>query len=284
MSTSIIQRLPDCSYCSNERFIFAPSSNRNNTSYLEICSCVEQHCICDKKPPYLYLNEATNIVQSCICKNARNKLSKIKSLFSDSNIPTKYKYRRITDFKTDNEDNTIKNSLFMALDDSVHFINQSNNLQNKFIRGLFFYGAPGSGKTLLTCLILNECIIKYQIEVLYLKITRDFFNRIKASYNLESEIYGQGDDLFKKISEVDLLAIDDFGVQKDSLWEQRTLYDLIDTRYEFEKPTIITSNLDPKEIDNLFSGRIYSRLKEMVQFKEIIAPDYRDKFQEDDIE
>ena len=277
-------QLPNCSYCNNQRFIFSLSSKRSHTSYLEICSCVEKKCLCDKKAPYLYFDEVSNSIKPCLCRTPRNKISNIQSLFYNSNIPTKYRFRRLNEFKTDHNDIEIENSLLMALDYSRHFIEESKKAKDEFVQGLFFYGEPGSGKTLLTCLVLNECIIQHQIPCLYLKITRDFFTRLKASYNLESETYGQGDDLFKKISDVEILAIDDFGVQKDSPWEQRTLYDLIDTRYEFEKLTIITSNLDPKEIEPLFNGRIHSRLKEMVQFKEIIAPDYRDTFQSNAID
>ncbi len=268
-----------CDHCMGNGFIFSISTKRKNMSYLEICSCIEAKCICDKKPPYMYYDIKSHELKACPCRNSRNKINKIKQLFAESNIPTKYRYRLIDEFDTHHKDSNVENCLIEAVDNAYHFLQEVKNIQEEFIRGWHFYGRPGSGKTLLGCLILNECIYRYQIPVRYLKITRDFLNRLKSSYNQESNLYGQSEDIFTLMSQIDILLLDDFGVQKDSPWEQRTLYELIDTRYEFEKPTLITSNLEPKEISSLFQGRIHSRLKEMVRTQDLTVPDYRDNFQ-----
>ena len=77
---------------------------------------------------------------------------------------------------------------------------------------------------------------------------------------------------------MDVLVIDDFGVQRDSPWEQETLYNLIDARYEAEKFTIITSNNNPeKSLKELSEGRILSRIREMCRILELSGEDYREK-------
>ena len=79
-------------------------------------------------------------------------------------------------------------------------------------------------------------------------------------------------------SATDVLVIDDFGVQRDSAWEQETLYNLIDARYEGEKFTIITSNNNPeKTLKELSEGRILSRLREMCRILELSGEDNREK-------
>nr|HPM34702.1 DNA replication protein DnaC [Spirochaetota bacterium] len=60
-------------------------------------------------------------------------------------------------------------------------------------------------------------------------------------------------------------------------WEQETLYNLIDARYEAERLTIITSNSNPeKGLKELSEGRILSRLKEMTNIIELSGTDRRE--------
>ena len=51
-------------------------------------------------------------------------------------------------------------------------------------------------------------------------------------------------EVLKKVSECDLLIIDDFGAEKITDWVLEKVFLLIDTRYKTEKPLIITTNLE----------------------------------------
>lgn len=264
-----------CPVCGGKGVIYQISSQSKTVSYLEVCKCVEEKCVCDKKPPYLYKLDNSNTLKQCPCKTARVKIDNIHRLFQKSNIPNKYRYRRISEFKIENPKSDTE--LYIALDFATEFINNFKKSQ-PHPNGLYFFGTTGTGKTMLSCLILNEIIFSYQADVRYIKITRDFFNRIRASFNVESDTYGRGDDIFHSLADQEVLVIDDFGVQADSEWEKRTLYDLIDARYESQKPTIITSNIQPEDWSALFDGRVFSRLKEMVRFLPMIADDYRNRY------
>ena len=99
-------------------------------------------------------------------------------------------------------------------------------------KGLFLWGNPGTGKTLLSSIILSELIIRYAIEGRYIKISRTFYNRIKSTFNESSPNYGEANEIERGFAEVDILVIDDFGIQRDSEWELETLYNLVDARYE----------------------------------------------------
>ncbi len=265
--------------CNEEGFVHVISSRKKNISYVELCPKLLQIQKCDGTPPYFFFDEQKNLLRPCPTREVRLKLEKIHSLMHQSNIPPKYRYRRITEFQTEAEDDDISLNLVAAHDNAYHFIAQFSENHDEKFRGLYFFGNPGSGKTMLACLILNELILQYQVGVKYIKITRDFFNRIRATFNVESSDYGRGDSFFNAVANVDVLVIDDFGVQADSDWEQRTLYDLIDARYEYERPTIITSNIAPQDLESTFKNRIFSRLKEMTDFQQMIGFDYRDSFQ-----
>ncbi|MES0489826.1 MAG: ATP-binding protein [Leptospirales bacterium] len=272
---SMVKKKGTCPICKGAEIIYQPSGRSKNISYLEVCKCVEEKCICDKKPPYLYKLVESNTLRQCSCKKSRTKIENIHRLFKISNIPNKYLYRRLTEFTIENPESDTE--LYIALDFAMEFVNLFKKSQ-QHPNGLYFFGTTGTGKTMLSCLILNEIIFRYQEQVRYIKITRDFFNRIRASFNVESATYGRGDDIFHTLAEQEVLVIDDLGVQADSEWEKRTLYDLIDARYESQKPTIITSNVQPDDWSGLFDGRVFSRLKEMVRFLPMITDDYRNRY------
>ena len=56
------------------------------------------------------------------------------------------------------------------------------------------------------------------------------------------------------------LILDDLGAEKFTEWVAEAVYDLIDHRYAWMKPTIITSNLDPVRLSELFGARLASRI------------------------
>jgi DNA replication protein DnaC len=64
-------------------------------------------------------------------------------------------------------------------------------------------------------------------------------------------------------SGVPLLLLDDLGAAKPSTWIEEITYRLIDERYADCLPTIITSNLTPREMEAMFGDRTVSRLAGM---------------------
>jgi DNA replication protein DnaC len=65
------------------------------------------------------------------------------------------------------------------------------------------------------------------------------------------------------------------GAAANSDWKQEMLLDLFDYRYENELPTIITTNVHPKDFSDMFGIRTASRLKQKNNI--IIGTGYEDK-------
>lgn len=63
-------------------------------------------------------------------------------------------------------------------------------------------------------------------------------------------------------STVDLLVIDDLGTGSYTDWAAESLYRIIDARWSNDRPTIVTTNLDPESLGKLIGDRIASRLSE----------------------
>ena len=70
---------------------------------------------------------------------------------------------------------------------------------------------------------------------------------------------------------VDLLALDDFGAQSDTVWACEKLYQLVIYRVNNDLPTVATSNWTEREFA-FHHSRIASRLKAAVHVH-IVAPD-----------
>jgi DNA replication protein DnaC len=61
------------------------------------------------------------------------------------------------------------------------------------------------------------------------------------------------------------LLLDDLAAQRDSDFTEEQLFRLINYRYEYELPTIFTSNAVPKQIGAALGARIADRLTEMCE-------------------
>jgi DNA replication protein DnaC len=85
---------------------------------------------------------------------------------------------------------------------------------------------------------------------------RHFFENIQDAIKQNMNQYGA----VKKYAEQDILIFDDMGAGRTTEWQVEMLLELIDVRSESSKPTIITSNLSLKKIEDELGYRIHSRL------------------------
>ncbi|MFF3536428.1 ATP-binding protein [Streptomyces sp. NPDC002466] len=80
------------------------------------------------------------------------------------------------------------------------------------------------------------------------------------------------------VSRCPLLIIDDLGAAKASDWTEEMTYRLINRRYNYELPTLITTNLAIKDLRSYLGDRVASRLAQMttrVEFEEVDRRRYR---------
>ncbi len=256
-----------CFSCDFSGIIHDPYFEQSGTEPLSPCpKCVAIDCKCGGVPPYYYIKNG-NIVQ-CSCRETGIKIQKIKNIYAKSGIDKKYKWKFINNFEVSSK--TTEQAKSAAYDIIRNFPDVK--------KGLFLWGNPGTGKTLLSSIILTELITRHAVEGRFIKISRTFFNRIKSTFNENSPTYGEADIIEREYAETDILVIDDFGVQRDSDWELETLYNLVDARYEGLKFTVFTSNNNPfMSLKEKSQGRILSRIKEMCRIMEISGADFRDK-------
>lgn len=148
---------------------------------------------------------------------------------------------------------------------------------------LVFTGRPGTGKTHIA-LSMIDGLVSYFCEVYYNKNikevekagsyadlvsfrqpclyinTYDLFAKIKSTYNKNSE--KTEIDIINKYSTVDVLIIDEVGVQAGSDYESMIMFRIINSRYENMKPTFIISNLSEKDLSEYVGERTIDRFYE----------------------
>ena len=70
-------------------------------------------------------------------------------------------------------------------------------------------------------------------------------------------------DFLDRLAQVDLLHIDDLGAERRTEWVLEQLYSIVNTRYEEQRATLVTSNLDHEALTAQVGERIVSRLEGM---------------------
>lgn len=124
---------------------------------------------------------------------------------------------------------------------------------------LLFVGNTGTGKGHLCAAIINR-IIQAGWSALFTKTPR-LLREIKETFNRDAEVTQS--EILRRMGELDLLVIDEVGVQFGTDTERMILYEVLDLRYEAMLPVILTSNVrNLKTLEKLLGERIIDRLFE----------------------
>lgn len=125
--------------------------------------------------------------------------------------------------------------------------------------GLILSGGKGTGKTHLTIAIGREVIQHHGCTFLFTTVSR-LIRAVKSTFDKGSETTER--DVYRQLSDVDLLALDEVGVQNGTDFERDVLFEVINRRYELMKPTILLSNLPPAEMEKVIGERAMDRMRE----------------------
>lgn len=124
-------------------------------------------------------------------------------------------------------------------------------------KSMIMCGGVGTGKTLLACSIIESLVDRNKCQVInIINIVRNFKKTWKHDYKYTEQ------DVLDHYVNLDLLIIDEVGMQFGSDTEKLFIFDVINGRYEETKPTILISNLDIQGIKNSIGERCVDRLKE----------------------
>ena len=145
--------------------------------------------------------------------------------------------------------------------------------------GLLFCETVGSGKTYLACCIANALIEEYMIRVKIRNFAQIINDLQKSGFDLDKNEY------IESLTNVSVLILDDLGIERDTSYAKEQVYNIVNSRYLKQKPTIFTTNLPYEKIQNSDDGveyeRIYSRIIEMCIPVKVMGEDFRKRLQKE---
>lgn len=135
---------------------------------------------------------------------------------------------------------------------------------------LVFGGGTGTGKSHLA-LAVAQTVLK-RGTAMYMDVA-DLIQRVRGTWRRDSD--RSEESMMGLLASIDLLVIDEVGVQRGTADEQNTLTDIINRRYRDMRPTILLTNLPGDELIELLGPRVMSRLTERATFVTFDWQDWR---------
>lgn len=122
-------------------------------------------------------------------------------------------------------------------------------------KGIAFIGKTGLGKTHLSLAIVNR-LVERGFNVYY-DSAQGILDRLQKAHFSNNNI---DEDLDDDIYKSDALIIDDLGTEFSTTFTVSAIYNLINTRINNGVPTIISTNMSARELEERYSQRFTSRV------------------------
>lgn len=136
----------------------------------------------------------------------------------------------------------------------LEFTKQYAETFNENSNSIFMFGKTGLGKTHLSLAIANSVLDK-GYSVIY-------DSAINILRNIEREHFSRehSSDMIDLVMNTDLLILDDLGTEYETPFYNATIYNIINSRLNSGKATIISTNLDLAGIKRRYDERVVSRI------------------------
>ncbi|WP_411166989.1 DNA replication protein DnaC [Aeromonas sp. DSM 116730] len=129
---------------------------------------------------------------------------------------------------------------------------------------LVMLGKPGTGKSLIASATMATALAlegeKYNRPTAGYTTASGMFRQIRATWDRKSE-KSEG-QVLDYLTSLDLLVIDEMGVQAGSENEMQLMFEVLDGRHRNVKPTVFLSNLPFEELKFYLGERVMSRLRQ----------------------
>jgi DNA replication protein DnaC len=181
---------------------------------------------------------------------ADNRQRRIEKRLNVAGIPMRFRSKDFGSYIADTDGK--ERAAAVAMEFAANF---DRHLQAGTV--VVFSGMPGTGKSHLAIAAAQE-IMKTR-SALYIsaidavRMVRDTWR--KGSEKTETQVLQQ-------LASIDLLILDEVGVQYGTEAEQVTLFDIIDKRYRDQMPMMLLTNQNKSGMKTFLGDRSFDRLRE----------------------
>jgi DNA replication protein DnaC len=214
--------------------------------------------------------------------------NRAEALLAAARIPKRYEHCELSNYEFDGPHRNLASARMAA----CKFV-EEYPLDNT---GLLLIGSIGVGKTHLAVGIIKELIVSKGIACLFYDY-RELLKQIQNSYNDSVKVTEL--DVLRPIFESEVLVLDELGAVKPTEWVWDTVSLILNTRYNDNRTTIITTNYpdDPardtatasefsraqraaraETLGDRIGERMRSRLHEMCRIVKMEGADFRQTF------
>jgi DNA replication protein DnaC len=165
-------------------------------------------------------------------------------------IPTRYRQKSFENFIIEN---TYQQKSYDAMLRVRNDLAEKNNYDDMVILS----GGFGTGKTHLASAIANSLIGK---KTVFFTDVNSLVRSIRDTWRKESDRTTK--EIYETLANVDLLIIDEFGVNQGTDDETLIFFNIMNDRYSNKKPVMIITNLSLLDAAIMMGPRTYDRFKE----------------------
>lgn len=201
---------------------------------------------------------------------AKEAQRRMERLISKAAVPGRFIGRTFDNFKAANE---VQRGVLDAARAYSH--NFAKHLAKG--DGLIFGGKPGTGKSHLAIAILQDIMPAY---VGLYTTCLGMIQEVRGTWRKGSD--KSESEMLRAFCMVDLLVLDEVGVQYGTEGEQTIIFDVLDRRYREMKPTIILTNQDASGLRQYIGDRCFDRLRESSRWYTFDWNSYRSQARKDD--
>ncbi len=197
-----------------------------------------------------------------------------------SNVPDEYKNFTLTD----NPIRADQPKAYKVLDKYVETFSRmldAPESPSSQIKNIYLWSrAKGTGKTATASILVNEWIkrsylmhlqaglvapekMAYVLDMVELQTLYNFHTRGNVAGSEANDAFEKYSQMVTKAKDADFLVIDDIGARGSSEAFTTDLHWIVNHRYTKRKPTVYTSNVPMEELEKIYDGKLYDRIRDL---------------------